>query len=293
MLETKLKHTCFTAHKDKTVCVNKQNSLYGKYCDIHKKQNTTHCKKPVKSTKQTPSQTAKGGYTAERNVVIKINEQYKQDIDDFIGYDCGIFSQKKGKTKTDIESKNDSGRKTNLQVKKGQVGQFGQADRHPVSYLITKIPQLSEISNILKGLCECNVVNGKCNKTRIKIDNKSYTKPEIDNFIRLLNEHKEKIIRHALCGYDKNTEPSILCSVTHEKQTWKKIVFYKMNDIIEYLLTQKFKIRKLSTVVELGSSFTFQRKGGDNGKPSGNDLAFKLVCSKLDIPKEKTLEYIL
>jgi hypothetical protein len=44
-----------------------------------------------------------------------------------------------------------------------------------------------------------------------------------------------------------------------------------------------FAIRKSRTVVELGPSFTIQRKGGDGGRKSANDVQFKIVPSLLDI----------
>ena len=56
-----------------------------------------------------------------------------------------------------------------------------------------------------------------------------------------------------------------------------------MDQVIKYLNTQKFKIRKSGTVIQLGDSFTMQRKGGDSGKKTANHLQFKLVFSKLKI----------
>ena len=61
------------------------------------------------------------------------------------------------------------------------------------------------------------------------------------------------------------------------------MVYYKMNDVVKYLNTQEFKIRKSGTVIQLGDTFTMQRKGGDSGKKTANHLQFKLVFSKLKI----------
>ena len=66
---------------------------------------------------------------------------------------------------------------------------------------------------------------------------------------------------------------------------------YKMNDVIKYLNTQNFKIRKSGTVIELGNSFTIQRKGGDSGRKSSNQLQFKIIISSLNELSE--FEYLL
>ena len=56
-----------------------------------------------------------------------------------------------------------------------------------------------------------------------------------------------------------------------------------MKDVIESLMQYDFSIRDSKTVVELGPSFTFQRKGGDGGRKSANDIQFKIVPSLLDV----------
>ena len=56
-----------------------------------------------------------------------------------------------------------------------------------------------------------------------------------------------------------------------------------MDEVIESLMQYDFKLRKSKTVIELGPSFTFQRKGGDGGRQSANDIQFKIVPSLLDV----------
>lgn len=236
--------------------------------------------------KITPSQTAIGGYNEEQYIADKINSLYKNDINDFLHVNCENFQRTKNNTKTDV-----SDGQTNTQVKKYKKRQFGQIDRHWVKYLIKCIPELQKVEHIFKGLCECKVVNNVCNKTRIKISKKNYSQKEISEFLLILNDNKEKIIRYALCGYNKNTEPNLLCGVEYVNNERKKITFYKMVDVIKYLLKYNFKIRPSCTVIELGQSFTIQRKGGDNGKPCANHIQFKLVFSELKICDK--LEYIV
>ena len=79
-------------------------------------------------------------------------------------------------------------------------------------------------------------------------------------------------------------KPNILLGVEYDKEKNRiKMIFYKMQDVIKYLATQEFKIRKSGTVIQLGNTFTMQRKGGDSGKKTANHLQFKLVFSKLKI----------
>ena len=56
-----------------------------------------------------------------------------------------------------------------------------------------------------------------------------------------------------------------------------------MKDVINYICKSNFIIRLSGTVIQLGDAFTMQRKGGDGGKKSANNLQFKLIFSKLDI----------
>jgi len=62
-----------------------------------------------------------------------------------------------------------------------------------------------------------------------------------------------------------------------------KIMFVAIKDVIDSLMRYDFSIRESMTVVQLGPSFTFQRKGGDGGRKSANDIQFKIVPSLLDV----------
>jgi len=47
-------------------------------------------------------------------------------------------------------------------------------------------------------------------------------------------------------------------------------------DIIDYIAEFPVRIRERGTVIEFGPAFTMQRKGGDSGNPTANQLQFKL-----------------
>jgi hypothetical protein len=275
--------------QDISYIINKVNSIFISLVNLTQKLDTYYEANSPKanSPKVTPSQIAKGGYREEMLVATEINNTYKSGISKFLTTPIyADFIQKLGHTKTDI-----SNGVTNIQVKKYKTGQFGQIDRHWINHLIDKIPDLKSIEDTLRGLCECVVVKDKCSKIRVKINSDNYTTNHVQNFIETLTRNKENIIRYALCGYDTMTEPHLLCGVEYVKNVRKKITFYRMADVIHHLLEQSFTIRPSGTVVALGPVFTFQRKGGDCGKPSGNQIQFKLVFSQLRISNK--LEYCM
>ena len=189
--------------------------------------------------------TAKGGYNEERWVA-----NFLQD---------NVYVNQDRKSKVDIKNN-----KWNFQVKKSKKGQFQQVSRGTVDNLINDLPELEPIKDLLKERCEY----------------KKEFKPEL---LESLNSHKRKIIEHALLGHGER--PDILCVTEWGKNNNKreKITFFMMDEVIESLMQYDFKLRKSKTVIELGPSFTFQRKGGDGGRQSANDIQFKIVPSLLDV----------
>lgn len=189
--------------------------------------------------------TAKGGYNEEKWVA-----HFLQD---------GVYVNQDKKSKVDIKNDN-----WNFQVKKSKKGQFQQVSRGTVDNLINDLPELEPIKDLLKERCE----------------EKKEFKPEL---LDTLNKNKRQIIEHALLGHGE--KPDILCVTEWGKRNNKreKISFYEMGDVIESLMQYDFKIRNSKTVIELGPSFTFQRKGGDGGRQSANDIQFKIVPSLLEV----------
>ena len=218
------------------------------------------------------------------------SKEIRSNLNIFLNIQLGTFIKNNGTSKTDITDG-----KINIQVKKHKINQFGQIDRHYLSYFFEKIPELMIHKNKLEGMCQLPILdNGLCDKTKniIKLTTKNYQQQELDNFIEDLNKFKSKIIDYAFLGYDEKNKPDILLGVEYDKENNRnKIIFYKMESVIKYLNTQEFKIRKSGTVIQLGDTFTMQRKGGDNGKKTANHLQFKLIFSKLKINEK--LVYII
>tara|TARA_B110000305_G_scaffold170619_1_gene188580 strand:- start:110 stop:772 length:663 start_codon:yes stop_codon:yes gene_type:complete len=189
--------------------------------------------------------TAKRGYNEEQWVASYIGNGFRINED--------------RKSKVDLTNNEIS-----MQVKKSKAGQFQQISRGTIDNLITTIPELECISGLLKERCE----------------EKKLFNPDI---LEPLNMSKRVIIEHALLGH--GMKPDILCITEWDKRDAKrtKMMFVSMDDVVDSLMRYEFAIRKSRTVVELGPSFTIQRKGGDGGRKSANDIQFKIVPSLLDV----------
>jgi len=198
------------------------------------------------SEKRVNASTAKRGYSEEKWVASYIENDFQVNND--------------RRSKVDLTN----GR-LNIQVKKSKAGQFQQISRGTVDNLVAVIPELQPIESLLKERCE----------------QKQHFSPDI---IDTLNLSKREILEHALLGHG-GLKPDVLCVTEWDKKdaVRTKIMFVAMKDVVESLMRYDFSIRESKTVVELGPSFTFQRKGGDGGRRSANDIQFKIVPSLLDV----------
>ena len=239
------------------------------------------------------SSIAKNGLKEEEYIVNELNNnnELRKLLEEFtnkniINNACKV----KGNKKTDIMISN-----INIQHKKTKKKQFGQIDRHYVNYIINKIPDLDKCKNILENLCELplNPHTQLCDKNHKikKINNTNYTNNEITNLINLIEKNKKDIINYAFCGFEKEYKPELFSISLYTKNKRDAIIFWKINDIINYLLNNNVVIRKSQTVIEISNGLTFQRKGGDGGKKQANNFQFKFVPTNL--PLDKALIYKL
>lgn len=245
------------------------------------------------------SETAKNGYKEERLVCFDLNnnKQLREylDINKMVSKSFDSCSKIKGTHKIDISSNN---KILKAQVKKYKQSAFQQLDRHKVDNLINHIPELDNIKDMLKNLCEMPLQKNKTHvnkkKGRILLSTDNYSSEKLEEFINLLNKNIRKILEYAFYGIENEDKPDYLIGVEYIKGINKrnKLLFFKISDIINYLEKEKFKIKKSNSVICIGDNYiTLQRKGGDGGKKSGNDLAFKITVSKLN--NVKHLEYKL
>ena len=240
------------------------------------------------------SNPALNGYKEEKNVCndLNNNNEIKKKGCNFLPDNIDFCQRKKGNHKIDIESKNGV---LTAQVKKYKKGQFQHLDRHWVSDMIDNIPNLKNIKEMLKNLCEIPLQKNEKyidkTKNRVLLDNENYTDDELIEFINTLNKNKREILEYAFYGKNNSDIPKYLIGVEYIKKKRSKIVFYKIEDIIDYLCKQNFEISKRKSVIKLGESISLQRKGGDSGRKGSNQLQFKIIISSLNI-KDK-FEYIL
>lgn len=243
------------------------------------------------------SNTAKNGYKEEELVCDDLNKKmdFKEIISKIIGHEYDKCGRIHGHHKCDIQSNN---KKLNIQVKKYKNRQFQQLDRHWVDDIIEYIPELKSESDILKGLCEYSLLpNGTHIDKRQpikKLDTIHYSQERIDTFISVLNTYRNQVLNYAFLGTNKEIQPDLLIGVEYVYHTRIRIVIFKIKDILDYLETLTFNITKGKTVIVLGEDhiLSIQRKGGDGGKKSSNQLQFKIIISKL-LNKVPYLEYKL
>lgn len=240
------------------------------------------------------SLTAKNGYKEEELVCnyLSIREIYDLFLP-IIGTDYDKCSRVIGNHKCDIQSNN---KKLNAQVKKYKKGQFQQLDRHWINDFIKSIPELNEISQILKDLCEYPLLPSGTHIDKSKGIKKlclsNYSEEILTNLLTILNKHKRLILNYAFLGTNLEMQPEYLFAVEYINDKKTKIVLFKIKDIIDYLEQLDFKISPRKTVIMLGDKgiISLQRKGGDGGKKCSNQLQIKIIVSKL-IDKVNNLQY--
>lgn len=250
----------------------------------------------VKLLSYTNSQTAKNGYKEEELVCKDLNNKLiKEAFTPMLGDNYNECNRITGNHKCDIQTDN---KILKGQVKKYKKGQFQQLDRHWISCLINNIPELNEVSQILKDLFEYPLLpNGTHvdkSKHIKKLCTSNYSQKILDNLLDLLNKFKRQILEYAFYGLSLEIQPEYLFGVEYENTKRNKIVVFKIEDVIKYLEKLNFKISPKKTAILLGdnSTISLQRKGGDTGKKSSNQLQIKLILSNL-IDKVPMLEYKL
>lgn len=247
----------------------------------------TESKMKAKSISQINSETAKNGYKEERLVCQDLNNNpiIKQALSSILGNDYNECEKIAGTGKSDIKSKNNI---LKAQIKKCCSGRFQQLDRHKVSQVIEHIPQLTEVSQILKDLFEKPLLPDQKHvdksKDITKLCTSNYSQKTLDKFFTILNNNVEKIIKYAFLGPDEEDKPDYVIAVQYTKDNKRDtIIAFKIQDAINYLKTLKFIVSPWKTVIYLGKNgiISLQRKGGDSGKKSSNNMQIKIKVIEL------------
>lgn len=236
---------------------------------------------------------AKDGFKEEYFLINILNtdhfllEQLSKFINLKLEHDARLI---KGNKKSDITISN-----INIQHKKTKNKQFGQIDRHYLIDIINKIPKLKECEIILKKLCEKPIISNTnlCDKNYNikKINTINYTEDDINIFISILEKNKKDILTYAFLGHEEEYKPNIFSISLYDKNKRLKLIFWKIDDIINYLIHFPVKIKKSKTVIEISNGLTLQRKGGDNGYKQSNHLQIKFIPTLL--PLDNALIYEL
>lgn len=246
-------------------------------CD-HREKITVKLKSPstIKHVK-TGSEIAKSGFKEEFIIAERLNDttsNWKKLLK--ISENNQTFSVLRNQSKVDITNGTSS-----IQCKKSS-GNFSQIARCKVTRLSTSVGLSTGSTDMLKKLCEFPVLEKRVAKPekRIALSAEFFTDDELKHLTLELEQKKTEIVHFALLGDDTTIPDTLVCS-HYDKDRRDFVVAYKMVDIIEFLKNQTFEIRPSKTVIELGKLFTIQRKGGDSGKESSNDIQIKMICADL------------
>jgi hypothetical protein len=175
---------------------------------------------------------------------------------------------------------------------------YGQIDRHWVDDFVQEIPDIKQVSFMLRNLCEIplipgtNIVDKEVGRIPLSLDN--YSDIQLRSLLTKLNDNIKAILHFVLKGNNQETSPSYLMGIEYKNEERVKTIVYKMSDVIETLSKKfQFRINSRATVISLGDIISIQRKGGDNGLRSSNQLQWKLRFTSLSsvIPSSKRLEY--
>ena len=240
-------------------------------------------KKNVISLKN--SNTAKDGYAEEESLCNDLKKpEIKNAFIDILGNKYDSCLRVSGNHKCDIESENKILR---AQVKKYKNGQFQQLDRHTLNHFIESIPKLGDVKKILSDLWEYPLLPNslyvdKTNDIK-KLCHSNYSPDILKDLLTVLNSNKRDILNYAFLGKNPEIQPEYLIGVEYKNNKKDSIVVFKIKDVIDYLETCDFRISPKKTALILGNEniISLQRKGGDRGYKSSNQLQIKIIVSKL------------
>lgn len=205
------------------------------------------------------------------------------------------FRRARGRGKTDVV---DARGALRIQVKKTRALQFGQVGRHYVDELVRVVPGLGGVpAGMLKGLCELPVLAGTGRVDRsaggvTPLAPPAYSAAELGALKTALAANKRALLEFTLRGRPGDPQPDLLALVDHRPRagglparraaTRSGLAFVRLADVVDALCERfEFEISAGATVLHLGRVFSLQRKGGDGGRKTSNQLQFKVMFSRL------------
>jgi hypothetical protein len=228
------------------------------------------------------SKTAFGGLNEEDKFVRKLKSPKTQyGVKDTFRKDIKGHPYKvDGTGKTDVFADCEDS-PLRVSVKKTKDGQFQQVHQTSLDRLIAFIPELLLHKDKLEKLFHLPIdatTNLCVKQSVVKLDEDIYD--DLDDLIKIFKDNRRKIVEYVLCGNDD--KPNILGVSMYVKSVSKQYIFHKMSDVIEFIMNDgDVCIRPSGTVIQIANCLTLQRKGGDSGRKSANNIQFKFVPSRI------------
>jgi hypothetical protein len=147
----------------------------------------------------------------------------------------------------------------------------------------------------LKKWCELPLLNNGTHidktLTRPLLSQPDYSEEQLNQLLSVLEKNKRNILEYAFYGTNPSIAPEFIIGVKYcksqilgEADVRTTLIIYKLEDVISSLEKEVFFISDKKTVIKLGNSgLSLQRKGGDSGRKSSNQLQIKFIMSKLEI----------
>ena len=115
----------------------------------------------------------------------------------------------------------------------------------------------------------------------------NYSPKELNRLLEFLNENRRPLLTSAFTGKDKKPKANWLLIHEWKFPNWRRNIAKKassqlisMQKVLNLFDGFEVSYTKRGTIT-FGAGVTLQRKGGDNGKDSANDLQFKLRIKPL------------
>lgn len=119
-------------------------------------------------------------------------------------------------------------------------------------------------------------------KKKLTLTGRNYTQGELDELRLFLNSHRKSLLLSAFTGQAKKSKANWLLLHQWTPPNWESNVAKKerselisMLEVMQIFNGLPVGYTRLGTIT-FGAGITLQRKGGDKGKDTANDLQFKM-----------------
>ena len=236
---------------------------------------------------------AKEGLRAEKHLVQKLNHMDEPTRIQFLQWSLGVADKgsdsfvfctnQNRSSKVDVYSSSMNGLR--VQVKSHKYGGKPceqQCARGSVDKFLIHHPLFKCHEKLIREWIEKPLEADGKTVQRVtsckKLTTQDYDSNTVDEFISCVNDTKLSLVNFALLGTDNDQRPDFLVVVDRERL---RVKWYHMSNVIQYICqfsfdTGPYKTRLCVRDHNNITVFAMQRKGGDGGKKSSNDIQFKI-----------------